>query len=116
MNNECIFCKMFSGEVPIKKIYENENFFSILDINQNIKGHALIISKKHFATILEMPNRLGNELLNCVKTTSLKLIKEYGANGFNVINNNFESAGQIVKHFHIHIFPRTKNDGLNLIT
>jgi histidine triad (HIT) family protein len=106
---------MSIGEIPVKIIYENENFFSILDINQDIKGHALIISKKHFSTLLELPNSLGSEFLDCVKSTSLRLMKEYSADGFNVINNNFESAGQIVKHFHVHILPRTKGDGLNVI-
>jgi histidine triad (HIT) family protein len=113
MPDDCIFCKISQGEIPKKKIYENENFFSILDVNQKIKGHALIISKKHFANILELPNSQGNELLNCIKNTSLKLMKEYNAEGFNVLNNNFEAAGQLVKHFHVHIFPRKKNDGLN---
>ncbi len=114
--SDCIFCKIASGEIPAKKIYENENFFSILDLNQDIKGHALIISKKHFTTLLEMPNSLGSELLNCIKTTSLKLMEEHKADGFNLISNNFESAGQIVKHVHFHILPRTKGDRLNIIT
>lgn len=106
---------MVLGEIPAEKIYENENFFSVLDINQTIKGHALVISKKHFENILDTPSILGSQLLDCIKNTSLKLIKKYHAEGFNVINNNFESAGQIVKHFHIHILPRTKEDGLNII-
>jgi histidine triad (HIT) family protein len=112
--SDCIFCKMSNGEIPIHKIYENENFFSILDINQTTKGHALVISKKHFTTILEMPNSLGTELLNCIKITSLKLIEKYNADGFNIVNNNFESAGQLVKHVHLHILPRTKNDKVDM--
>jgi len=112
---DCIFCKMSFGEIPVKKIYENENFFSIPDINQDIKGHALVISKKHFATVLELPNSIGSELLNCIKNTSLKLIQEYDAEGFNIVSNNFESAGQLVKHFHMHILPRKKDDGLKII-
>jgi histidine triad (HIT) family protein len=114
-NTECIFCKMVFGEIPVTKIYENENFFSILDINQDIKGHALIISKKHFTTILELPNSTGNEFLDCVKSTSLNLMKKHNASGFNVVDNNFESAGQIVEHFHVHILPRTKDDGLDIL-
>lgn len=104
---------MSNGEIPKKKIFDNENFFSILDINQEIKGHALIISKKHFENILELPDTLGVELLNCIKNTSLKLMKEYNADGFNIMNNNFEAAGQLVNHFHIHILLRKKDDGLN---
>jgi len=113
--NDCIFCKIVSGEIPVKKIYENENFFSILDKNQNIKGHALIISKKHFDTILDMPDSLGYEFLDCIKKTALKLIDKTKAEGFNVVNNNFESAGQIVKHVHFHILPRKKGDSVKVI-
>lgn len=112
MVKNCIFCKMVNGEIPIKKIYENDNFFSILDQDQTIKGHGLIISKKHFENILDMPNSLGSELLDCIKKTALKLIDENKASGFNVVNNNFGSAGQIVKHVHFHILPRKEGDGM----
>jgi histidine triad (HIT) family protein len=111
---DCLFCKMSSGEIPVKKIYENSNFFSIFDINQEIKGHALVICKKHFDNSLSLPNSLGAELLDCTKNTALKLMKEDHADGFNVLNNNFKSAGQIVNHFHLHILPRRKDDGINL--
>lgn len=111
---DCIFCKISEGEIPAEKIYENENFFSILDINQKIPGHALIVSKKHFETILDLPSISGAQFLDCVKNTSLKLMKKYNSSGFNLIENNFESAGQIVKHFHAHILPRRKNDGVEV--
>jgi len=113
----CIFCEINDGKIPSEnKIYETENFFSILDINQDVKGHALVISKKHFSNILELPVSLGRELLDCIKGTSLKIMKDYQATGFNTINNNFDSAGQLIKHFHLHIFPRKEDDGLKIIT
>lgn len=112
---ECIFCKIANGEIPIEKIYENDNFFSIPDKNQIVDGHSLIISKKHFINILELPSSLGSELLDCIKKTSLKLMQEKKASGFNVVNNNFESAGQIVKHVHFHIIPRKERDGVKII-
>ncbi len=113
--DECIFCKMAQEEIPVDKIYENRNFFSFLDVNQKIKGHALIVSKKHFENILELPESVGTELLNCIKNTSLKLMEKYNANGFNIVNNNFESAGQVIKHIHFHILPRKEKDGINMI-
>jgi histidine triad (HIT) family protein len=105
---ECVFCKISSGEISSDKIYENDNFFSISDANQKINGHSIVISKKHFETILDLPSSLGTELIDCIKNTSLKLIKEYKMEGFNVVQNNFESAGQVVKHIHFHILPRKK--------
>ena len=111
MNNDCIFCKIIAGKIPCSKIYENDNFISIADVNPIISGHTLIISKKHFATILDMPNSLSPELLDCIKKTSLKLMEKYNAEGFNLANNNFKVAGQIVNHVHFHILPRKKQDG-----
>ena len=110
--DKCIFCKMIAGEISVKKIYENDNFFSMLDVNQKIKGHSLVISKKHFVTILDLPESLGVELLDCIKESSLKLMKQENATGFNIINNNFEDAGQFVNHIHFHILPRKKDDGV----
>ncbi len=112
---ECVFCKIAEGNIPANKIYENENFYSIPDKNPIIKGHSLIISKKHFKTILDLNSTLGQELLDCIKQTAIKLIKMNNSEGFNLISNNFDVAGQIIKHVHFHIVPRKKNDGLKII-
>jgi histidine triad (HIT) family protein len=111
---DCVFCKIAKGEIKSEKIYENDNFFSIFDVDPQVKGHVLVISKKHFETILDMPASLGSEFLDCIKKTSLELVEKFKADAFNVVNNNFESAGQIVKHVHFHILPRRKGDGLYL--
>lgn len=107
---DCIFCKIARGEVESEKIYENDNFLSMPDANQVIDGHSLVIPKKHFETSLDMPASLGQELLDCIKKTSIKLMEKYEGEGFNIVNNNFESAGQVVKHVHFHILPRKKGD------
>ena len=107
---DCIFCKIAKGEISAEKIYENSNFFSIPDAHPKTEGHTLIISKKHFGNILEVPSIMGADFLNCVKGTALRLMKKYNAEGFNLLNNNFEAAGQIVPHFHAHILPRKNGD------
>ena len=112
--SECIFCKIVQGKKKVETIlYENRNFLSIPDANPVVKGHSLVISKKHFPTILDMPNTVGSELIDCIKNTAIKIMKEQNADGFNVVNNNFESAGQVVDHIHFHIHPRRKDDGVN---
>ncbi|MEK6830056.1 MAG: HIT domain-containing protein [Nanoarchaeota archaeon] len=114
MTDDCVFCKIASGEIKESKfIYENDNFFSMPDANPVTRGHSLIISKKHFETILDLPATLGIELLDCVKNTALKIIEKEKAQGFHVFNNNFSAAHQVVKHMHLHIIPRKKNDGLD---
>lgn len=110
MVKDCIFCKIANGEIPSKKIYENDNFFSVPDANQQIDGHSLVISKKHYETLLDLPSTLGTELIDCIKKTTMKLIEKHKAEGFNVVSNNFECSGQFVKHVHIHILPRKKGD------
>ncbi len=103
---DCIFCKIANGKIPSEKIYENDNFFAIPDANQQIEGHTLIISKKHFETSLDLPSTLGTELLDCIKKTVLILVEKHKLEGFNIVSNNFECAGQVVKHVHFHILPR----------
>lgn len=114
--NQCVFCKIVSGEIESEEIYEDENFIGVLDKNPRAEGHTLIIPKKHFRNILDMPVTLGNELLESIKEISLKLIKEKKAEGINIIINNESAADQAVFHTHIHVIPRKKNDRIKILT
>ena len=111
---DCIFCKMNSGEIQVEKIRETDNFFVIKDKNPISEGHTLIVSKKHYENILHFPTILGNELIALVKDTYIDLAKEIGSEGFNIVQNNFQSAGQAINHIHFHIIPRKQNDGVKL--
>ena len=102
---ECVFCKIVSGDIKADIIADEENFIVMNDIDQSIIGHCLIIPKKHYVTVFDLPNTLGTELLTIAKKQSLRLIKEKKADGVKLVNNNYESAGQVVKHFHMHILP-----------
>lgn len=110
MMDDCIFCKISRGVVSSQRIYENDSFFSIYDHEPEVEGHALVISKKHFETVLDLPNTLGGELMDALKKTTLELVKKYGAGGFNVINNGKKIGGQLVPHVHFHIIPRRDGD------
>jgi len=111
---DCIFCKIVKGEIPpgLGEVYNDKNFLGFLDIKPLVKGHALIIPKKHFKTMLDMPSSLGVELLDAIKDVTLDLIKENKGEAVNIHVNNGESAGQVVHHLHVHIVPRKKGDGL----
>ncbi len=113
--SDCIFCKIAGGEIKSEFVYDDDNFFGILDNNPKAEGHTLIISKKHYKTILDLPNTLGNELQEAIKKVSLDLIKDGKAEGFNVLVNSNSVAGQLVEHFHVHIIPRKKGDGLRAV-
>jgi histidine triad (HIT) family protein len=112
-DKDCIFCKIIRGEIPSEKILESENFIVIKDINPKVSGHSLVISKKHFKTFLDMPNLLFGEFLETAKKAVLKLIDGEKAQGFNLVMNNYEVAGQLVPHIHLHILPRKKDDNFN---
>ena len=106
---DCIFCKIVNKEIPVNIIEESDNFIVIPDKNPKVKNHMLVISKKHFVNLLELPSVLGDELLSLIKKITLKFKSD-----FNVVINNGKEAGQIIFHFHLHLLPRKKDDGFRM--
>jgi histidine triad (HIT) family protein len=112
MKNNCLFCAMAAGEIPCFKIYEDENFFAILDINPASSGHTLVIPKAHYPDFTETPDEVIAEAAKVIKKVSAKLCAALNADGFNLLQNNGEAAGQTVKHIHFHIIPRKNGDAI----
>ncbi len=110
---DCIFCKIARKEIKAEIIEESDNFLAFPDAKPLAAGHTLIIPKKHFVNLVDIPSVLGNELLDIIKKVIEKKIKS-GSDGFNVFTNVGEAAGQIVKHLHYHIVPRKKSDNLKI--
>ncbi len=106
---ECIFCKIAKKEIKAEIVYESDNFLAFPDVNPCSKGHTLIIPKKHFVNYLDMPAVLGSELLDVIKKVAGIRLKE-GGEGFNIIVNNGEEAGQVVMHSHTHLIPRKRGE------
>ena len=115
MNNDCIFCKIANGEIPSKTVYEDENFRVILDLGPATKGHALILPKEHYANLFELPEDTAAAAMKVAKKLSSQMVENLGADGLNLVQNNGEVAGQTVKHFHLHLIPRYKDDGQNIL-
>ena len=115
MNNDCIFCKIANGEIPSRTIYEDEDFRVILDLGPATKGHALILPKEHYANLFELPEDTAAAAMKVAKKLSAKMVENLGADGLNLVQNNGEVAGQTVKHFHLHLIPRYKDDGQNIL-
>ena len=113
-DDNCIFCKIANGEIPSATLYEDNDFRVILDLNPASKGHALILPKEHYANLFEIPEDLLSKAAVVAKKVGTKLYKGLGAEGFNVVQNNGEPAGQTVFHFHIHLIPRYKGDTVNV--
>ena len=112
MEDDCVFCKIVNGEIPCSKVYEDEKILAFLDISPVNKGHALVIPKKHFETLLDVPDDLLGDLMKAVKKVAKAVIKVAETDGFNLMQSNKTTAGQAVPHFHIHIIPRIDGDGL----
>jgi histidine triad (HIT) family protein len=113
-NPECIFCKIVEGKIPSSKLYEDEHILSFLDIGPVNKGHALIIPKKHFVDLTEIPEKELKELIKVSQKIAIAVEKATNAQGFNIAMNNKPAAGQVVMHAHLHVIPRYKDDGLKL--
>ncbi len=104
--SDCIFCKIIQGDIPSSKIYETDKVFVFLDIAPMNFGHALVIPKYHSETILDLPLEYAQDALEAQQKVATALMKGLGASGFNCIQNNFPSSGQVVPHVHWHIIPR----------
>lgn len=111
IKNDCIFCKISNGEVPSNTIYEDEDFRVILDVSPATKGHALLLPKAHYADIYELDEELAGKAMRLAKRLATQMKEKLGCDGFNFIQNNGETAGQTVFHFHMHLIPRYQDDG-----
>jgi len=102
----CVFCSIIKGEIHSSKVYEDDNVLAILDISQATKGHTLVIPKKHYNNVLEMPNDEYLNLMEVAQKISKHLVDKLDATGLNILVNTNESAGQTVMHTHVHLIPR----------
>ena len=113
-DDNCIFCKLANGEIPTATLYEDEDFRVILDASPAAKGHALILPKQHYANLYELDDSVASKVLVLAKKMITKMTDILGCDGYNIVQNNGEAAGQTVFHFHMHLIPRYKEDGVGI--
>ena len=113
-DHNCIFCKIANGEIPSATLYEDDDFRVILDLNPAAKGHALILPKEHAANLFELPEETAGKVLKVAAKVGKTLKDGLQADELNVLQNNGESAGQTVFHFHVHLIPRKNNDHVGI--
>ena len=104
MSSDCLFCKIVSGEIPAKVRYQDELVLVIEDIDPQAPEHMLIIPKKHIRTTLDLTTA-DNSLVGHVFQIAGKMAHDYGfsEDGFRVVNNCNQAAGQTVWHLHFHL-------------
>ena len=110
--DDCIFCKMAEGEIPVTKIYEDEAILAFLDIGPVSDGHTLVIPKQHFENLHDCPGELLGQVGACLGKIAKAVLAAMNSEGYNVLCNNGAAAGQLIKHLHFHIIPRKNGDGV----
>lgn len=99
-----IFCKIVNGEIPSRKLYEDDLVMVIMDVNPSSCGHSLIIPKTHYQDLFDIDSEVLNHIMKVAKDIALKLEEKLGCEGITLIENN--GISQDVKHFHLHLVPK----------
>ena len=110
--DDCVFCKMAAGQVPVAKIYEDKFVLAFLDIGPLSDGHTLVIPKEHFERLHDCPAELMGRVGSCLGKVAKAVATGMNSDGYNVLCNNGRAAGQLVEHLHFHIIPRNAGDGV----
>lgn len=107
-----IFARIVAGEIPCQRVFENEHVLAFLDIHPLAEGHTLILPKQPVARLADLPLEAAAELGRQLVVIARKVVTATGADGFNLLLNDGQVAGQEVPHVHFHIIPRRAGDGL----
>ena len=111
---DCVFCRIAAGRAPAVKVCETPGVLAFLDIAPVNYGHTLIIPKVHYENLLDLPEAVWTEMGQVARRVAQALRQVFYAQGVNLGMNNFEAAGQVVFHAHLHVIPRYFSDGLKL--
>jgi len=110
VSDDCVFCRIIAGEVPAHLVLDDEEFVAFLDARPVFKGHVLVVPRRHYVTLADLPVPAVGPLFERVRLLSAAIPAALGAQGTFVALNNVVS--QSVPHLHVHVVPRTKGDGL----
>jgi len=111
-STECVFCKIATGEIPCLKLFEDEDCLAFLDIGPLAEGHALLIPKRHYQSLADLPGAQLGRMAAHLPRLAAAIVQATEAEGFNVLQNDGQVAGQVVPHVHIHVVPRRPGDSL----
>jgi len=108
----CVFCRMVTGQIPVAKVYEDRIVLAFLDIGPISDGHTLVIPKEHVGNLHDCPIELLGKVASRLGKIAGAVASAMNADGYNVLCNNGQAAGQVVDHLHFHIVPRNTGDGV----
>ena len=108
---DCVFCMIRDGKIPSAKVYDDERTLAFMDINPLTRGHCLVVTKAHAATLYDAEVEDLKAAVVTVKKVAGALRKALNPDGLNVLQANGAAAFQSVPHFHLHLIPRWTGDG-----
>ena len=111
--SSCIFCAITAGVQPAKVVLDNVDFLCFLPLDQEVPGHTLIVSKAHYASLLDAPPHIGTSLIEVCQSLVQIYSNSMGATSFNLLSANGADAQQSVWHLHLHFLPRKPMDAIN---
>jgi histidine triad (HIT) family protein len=109
---DCVFCKIVAGEIPSFTLFEDEATLAFMDINPANEGHALVIPKEHAVDLYSISDEALARTLLTAKKVAAAVARTLNPDGLNLVQCNGPAAAQSVMHFHVHVLPRVKDDGL----
>lgn len=109
---DCIFCKIVAAQIPAQVVHEDQTTIAFLDIGPLAEGHLLVVPREHFTRLSDVPAELASDIGSVLPLLSRALKKVTSASALNILCNEGEDAGQVVKHVHFHLIPRRSGDQL----
>jgi len=109
-DESCIFCQIINKSIPSNIVYEDELSLAFLDIFPVSKGHTIVIPKDHYQNIEDISDDILAHIMRIVKQLSILIRERLNVEGYNILQNNFPAAGQVINHCHFHIIPRNIDD------
>ncbi|EFD92333.1 MAG: histidine triad (HIT) protein [Candidatus Parvarchaeum acidophilus ARMAN-5] len=110
---KCVFCMIINGNIPAKKVYEDQLVLGILDINPASKGHVIMIPKKHYGNIYEVPMNEFLQLCNLTRAIGYAIMLALAPNNVEMLYTKELTKGNITPHALIHLIPRYDDDTVN---
>jgi histidine triad (HIT) family protein len=113
-HDDCVFCKIVAGSIPCFRLHDDAATIAFMDINPANPGHALAVAKGHWPTIHDIPVDVIGNVAATAKRVASAVERTLTPDGINLVQANGPGAAQSVPHFHMHILPRWKDDGLHI--
>jgi histidine triad (HIT) family protein len=114
MRSGCLFCKICRGEIPSQRIHEDDLTVAFLDVDQVNPGHTIVAIKPHLERIVDLSPDQAAAAFRAVDRIARAVDRAFKPAGLMIVQRSGAASGQTIPHFHLHVLPRTANDGVHL--